>query len=183
MGLRREIRGRRPVRAALALGLVALLAFSASAHEVSNFWQYDKSFWNHKWKEHIKLRERHRRWHAGHPSPTRTEHRRYHHRLYHWHAKMHHHDVQEIQRGTASWYEGKMGACGKRLRGRYAAHPTWPCGSLVSVRRGDKYVFVRIRDRGPSRDDRIIDLSKEAFARLRNPDRGLLDVKIYLLED
>jgi rare lipoprotein A (peptidoglycan hydrolase) len=46
----------------------------------------------------------------------------------------------------------------------------------------DRYVFVRVMDRGPSGDGRVIDLAKRAFERLAQPSSGLVDVKIYRLE-
>jgi rare lipoprotein A len=64
----------------------------------------------------------------------------------------------------------------------YAAHPKWPCGTLISVRTADRYVFVRVMDRGPYGDGRVVDLAKRAFERLRPPSKGVADVKIYRLE-
>jgi rare lipoprotein A (peptidoglycan hydrolase) len=43
-------------------------------------------------------------------------------------------------------------------------------------------VFVRVMDRGPSAEGRIIDLAKRAFERLAPPTKGLVDVKAYRLE-
>lgn len=108
----------------------------------------------------------------------------HHLRLDHAHQERHFHQATARQAGLASWYdlEGEMGSCGEPLHGSYAAHPTWPCGTLVSVRTEDRYVFVEVRDRGPSVDGRIIDLAKRAFERLAPSSNGLVDVKAYRLE-
>jgi peptidoglycan lytic transglycosylase len=178
---------RTAARAAVALALLAVLSISASAHQVVYFWKYDpKLFWDtHSFKDHRDLRAWHERWHANHPNAGRQRHRRFHHRqVGHTHQKLHYHDVLAKQRGDATWYdlEGATGACGKPLKGLYAAHRKWKCGSLVSVRHGDRWVFVRIRDRGPYGEGRVIDLSKRAFRRLAPPSRGVIDVKIYRLD-
>jgi rare lipoprotein A len=171
----------------LALAATSLVG---SAHPITSFWQYDKSLFHHGWKAHDGLKKLHKQYHQDHPqwdqTPRRKEqHARFHHRtLVHKHRKMHFHKVLGKQEGDASWYQanGEMGACGVPLTGKYAAHPTWKCGSLVSVRKGDDYVFVKIRDRGPTAEGRVIDLSKRAFKKLAHPDKGVIDVKIYRLE-
>ena len=178
---------RHTARAAVAMCLLVLLSVSATAHDVKYFWKYDpRLFWDsHSYKDHSDLRARHRRWHANHPNPSASRHDRFHHRrIRHAHIEMHHHDVLAKQRGQATWYDlaGHMGACGKPLRGLYAAHRKWKCGSLVSARAGDRWVFVRIMDRGPFGDGRVIDLSKRAFRRLAPPSKGVIDVKIYRLK-
>jgi peptidoglycan lytic transglycosylase len=53
----------------------------------------------------------------------------------------------------------------------------------VSARTDSRYVFVRVLDRGPSGEGRVIDLSKKAFDRLGDPSDGVLDVKVYRLEE
>ncbi len=173
-------------RAAVALGLLAILSISASAHQIVYFWKYDpKLFWDsHSFKDHRGLKAWHARWHANHPNASDRKHGSFHHRrLGHTHQKRHYHDVLAKQQGQATWYAlaGEMGACGKPLKGLYAAHRRWKCGSLVSVRAGDRYVHVRILDRGPSMEGRIIDLSKEAFERLAPSEEGVVDVEIYQL--
>jgi rare lipoprotein A len=185
--MKRTRLARHTARAAVAMGLLVLLSVSATAHDVTYFWKYDpKLFWDsHSYKDHSDLRAWHMRWHANHPKPSARRHDRFHHRrLRHTHIEMHYHDVLAKQRGQATWYDlaGEMGACGKPLRGLYAAHRKWKCGSLVSARAGDRWVFVRIMDRGPFGEGRVIDLSKRAFRRLAPPSRGVIDVKIYRLE-
>jgi rare lipoprotein A len=175
----------------ILLGL-ALIATSlvVEAHPISSFWLYDKSLFQHGWTAHGGLKELHKQYHHDHPQWDQTAHRkelhaRFHHRtLVHKHRQKHFHKALGKQEGEASWYQanGETGACGVPLTGKYAAHPTWKCGSLVSVRKGDDYVFVKIRDRGPFGGGRVIDLSKRAFKKLAHPDKGVIDVKIYRLE-
>lgn len=167
-----------------ALLVVSLLSLSVQAHQVKYFWKYDPQLFRHGWPHHSELQAWHKRWHHNHPNPGEGKHLRFHHRLVHAHQNLHYHDVLAKQQGQASWYDlkGEMGACDEPLKGLYAAHPKWKCGSLVSVRAGDSYVFVTILDRGPTGDGRVIDLSKEAFERLADPSDGVIDVKIYRLE-
>jgi rare lipoprotein A len=178
---------RTTVRAITALSLLLVLSLAAWAHEVAFFWKYDpRLFWeSHTYGDHPGLKAWHNRWHANHPNPSAKRHERFHHlRLDHTHTERHHHDVLAKQRGQATWYAlaGEMGACGKPLKGLYAAHRKWKCGSLVSARAGDRWVFVRIMDRGPFGEGRVIDLSKRAFRRLAPPSKGVIDVEIYRLE-
>lgn len=93
--------------------------------------------------------------------------------------------------GIASYYadkfEGRTTANGETYRGsRYtAAHRTLPFGSRVRVTRLDTgaQVTVRINDRGPFVDGRIIDLSRRAARDLRMIRDGLAEVRIELLGD
>lgn len=184
-------RRRRPTAIVLLAMALTGTSLLVGAHPISSFWQYDPSFFHHGWKEHEVLRRLHREYHRDHPEwdqtrKRREQHARFHHeRLEHGHRHRHFHRILADQTGQAVWYDadGQGGACGTKLKGMYAAHRTWPCGSLVSVRKGDDYIFVRVRDRGPFGDKRrIIDLSKEAFSRLASPGAGTIDVKIYRLE-
>jgi rare lipoprotein A len=179
-----------------ALLIACLLAVGGGvgAHPIKYFWKYDPALFRagHTWKDHPDLRARHTSWHQSHPKPKpgkrarwRKRHQAFHHRsIAHIHQKFHYHDVIRKQAGQASWYDlqGKQGACGVKLKGMYAAHKRWKCGSLVSVRAGDRYVHVRIADRGPYVDGRVIDLSKQAFERLAPSSKGVVDVEIYQLE-
>jgi rare lipoprotein A len=80
----------------------------------------------------------------------------------------------ELGRGKASWYgpgfQGKRTASGERfdMNALTAAHRTLPFGTRVRVRnlRNGREVVVRVNDRGPNVNDRIIDLSKAAAAAL-----------------
>lgn len=83
-------------------------------------------------------------------------------------------DVGIKDRGTASWYgepfHGKQAADGTiyDMEGLTAAHRTMPLGSMVRVVNlvNGKYIYVRITDRGPYVNGRILDLSHAAAIRL-----------------
>lgn len=152
--------------------------------EPEKYWEYDPELWEHGWSFHKRLRTLHDAWHAEHPNAGKKKHKKFHHlELRHRHFKRHHHDVLVKRKGTASWYKGQVGACGTELKGFYAAHRKWPCGQLVSVRKGGKHIFVRIQDRGPYVEGRIIDLSRRAFKQFKDPSVGLMEVRIYKLEE
>lgn len=78
------------------------------------------------------------------------------------------------ERGVASWYGKKFHGNLTSNREPYnmyamtAAHKTLPLPSYVRVRnlRNDKSVVVRVNDRGPFVDNRIIDLSYSAALKL-----------------
>jgi rare lipoprotein A len=90
------------------------------------------------------------------------------------------------QVGTASWYgeyfQGKQTASGELydMRDFTAAHPTLPLGTFVKVTnlRNGKIVVVRINDRGPVVDGRIIDLSYNSARALGFEQRGLQTVRL-----
>ena len=92
------------------------------------------------------------------------------------------------QVGTASWYgeqfQGKQTASGEPfdMRDFTAAHPSLPLGTFVRVTnlRNGKAVVVRINDRGPVVDGRIIDLSYNAARALGFKERGLQRVRLDL---
>ena len=94
------------------------------------------------------------------------------------------------QIGTASWYgeqfQGKPTASGEPfdMQDFTAAHPTLPLGSFVRVTnlRNGKAVVLRINDRGPFVDDRIIDVSYNAARALGFKDRGLQTVRLDLYQ-
>ncbi len=75
-----------------------------------------------------------------------------------------------FQIGSASWYgphfQGKTTANGEHFDMNLltCAHRQLPLGSWVKVTNllNHKWVIVRVNDRGPMVDDRIVDLSKEA---------------------
>jgi len=93
---------------------------------------------------------------------------------------------QPYQVGTASWYgeyfQGKETASGEPydMRDFTAAHPTLPLGTFVKVTnlRNGKAVVVRINDRGPVVDGRIIDVSYNAARALGFKERGLQRVRL-----
>ncbi len=92
--------------------------------------------------------------------------------------------------GLASWYSegfhGKPTASGERYNHNdmTAAHPTLPMPTVVRVTRLDngKSVIVRINDRGPFVEGRIIDLSRKAAQQLDMKAQGLARVRVQVLE-
>lgn len=93
------------------------------------------------------------------------------------------------QFGVASWYghvfQGKPTASGQPYdeNAMTCAHRTLPLGSLLRVTnlRNHRSVLVRVNDRGPMPDDRVIDLSKAAADSLGFEHRGVARVKIVLI--
>lgn len=98
-------------------------------------------------------------------------------------------DVGIEDRGVASWYggsfHGKQAANGELfdMEALTAAHRTLPLGSVVRVVNlaNGKYLHVRITDRGPYVNNRILDLSRGAAARLGMVEGGLSHVRIQLV--
>jgi rare lipoprotein A (peptidoglycan hydrolase) len=92
------------------------------------------------------------------------------------------------QVGTASWYgeqfQGKETASGEPydMRDFTAAHPSLPLGTFVRVTnlKNGKAVVVRINDRGPVVDGRIIDVSYNAARALGFDARGVQQVRLDL---
>ncbi len=90
------------------------------------------------------------------------------------------------QRGIASWYGKKFN--GERtssgeiydMYGMSAAHPTLPIPSYARVTNlsNQKSVIVRINDRGPFIEDRIIDLSYTAAHKLGIINNGSAEVEV-----
>ncbi|MDX1637004.1 MAG: septal ring lytic transglycosylase RlpA family protein [Balneolaceae bacterium] len=95
-----------------------------------------------------------------------------------------------IETGVASWYgpnfHGKMTANGEiyNMNSLTAAHRTLPFNTFVRVENidNDKSVIVRINDRGPFKDNRIIDLSKKAAREIEMIGPGTADVQLYLVK-
>lgn len=96
-----------------------------------------------------------------------------------------------LQSGTASWYgpnfHGKATANGEvfNMNDFTAAHRTLPFNTIVQVRNtgNNKVVTVRINDRGPYVDDRVIDLSRRAAREIDMENTGTASVQIILLEE
>jgi rare lipoprotein A len=67
-----------------------------------------------------------------------------------------------------------------------AAHPNLPFDTVVRVTRvgGERRrsVTVRINDRGPYADDRIIDLSRAAAEEIGMIEEGIIDVRLEIVE-
>jgi rare lipoprotein A len=95
-----------------------------------------------------------------------------------------------VGRGRASYYAdsftGRRTANGELYdpNAYTAAHRTLPFGSILRVTRektGD-WVLVRVNDRGPYANGRVIDLSKQAAKRLSMLKDGVVKVRVELLE-
>ena len=103
-------------------------------------------------------------------------------------AKKHH--SQAFAVGKASWYgeafDGKQTASGEPfdMFELTAAHRTLPLGSWVKVTNLKNHlcVLVRINDRGPVPEDRIIDLSYSAARIINMSGRGLAPVRLDLVK-
>jgi rare lipoprotein A len=89
--------------------------------------------------------------------------------------------------GLASWYNlpGETTANGESMNPSAftAAHRTLPFGTKVKVTYNDRSIVVRINDRGPYVDGRVIDLSPAAAAHLRMRDKGIAKVKLEVIDD
>jgi rare lipoprotein A len=93
-----------------------------------------------------------------------------------------------IESGLASVYaskfQGRRTASGEAYNSKAltAAHPSLPFGSLVRVTAlgNGKTVVVRINDRGPFVEGRIIDISRAAAQSIKL--RGLMQVEIEQLK-
>lgn len=91
-----------------------------------------------------------------------------------------------VETGTASWYgpglEGRPTASGEPMRQDRltAAHPTLPLDTTAEVTNleNGRSVEVRINDRGPYVDGRIIDLSRAAAERLDMTGDGTAPVRV-----
>ncbi|WP_374833306.1 septal ring lytic transglycosylase RlpA family protein [Paenochrobactrum pullorum] len=88
--------------------------------------------------------------------------------------------------GRASWYgdafHGRLTANGEiyDMHHLTAAHPTMPLPSYAKVTNlaNGSSLIVRVNDRGPYSNDRIIDLSKQAADMLDYTHHGTADVKV-----
>lgn len=100
-----------------------------------------------------------------------------------------HVDSQHETEGYASWYAGKFQgrttANGEVFdtNDLTAAHKTLPFGTVVTVTnlRNDRAVNVRINDRGPFVEGRIIDLSRAAADALGMTADGVAPVRLTIL--
>ena len=98
--------------------------------------------------------------------------------------------IKPYQVGTASWYgdyfDGKPTASGEDydMYDMTAAHPTLPLGSYVRVTnlRNGRAVVVKVNDRGPIVEGRIIDLSYGAAQALQFQQRGLQRVRLDVVK-
>ena len=95
-----------------------------------------------------------------------------------------------VQHGKASWYgkafHGRPTASGERydMHARTAAHRSLPFGTRVRVTNleNGKHTVVRINDRGPFVEGRVIDLSYAAASRIQMVQTGVVPVKLEILK-
>ena len=96
-----------------------------------------------------------------------------------------------LEEGVASWYgpgfHGKTTASGEKFNqyAMTAAHKILPLGAKARVTHlgNGRSVIVKINDRGPFAEDRIIDLSKGAATRLNMTGTGTARVRVQSLGD
>jgi rare lipoprotein A len=94
-----------------------------------------------------------------------------------------------VMSGMASWYgpgfDGNQSASGEIFNANdlTAAHPSLPFGTLVRVVNMDngQSVVVRINDRGPYADGRIIDVSAGAADMIGMVASGVAPVRLEIL--
>ncbi len=94
------------------------------------------------------------------------------------------------ERGIASWYgtkfHGRLTSNGEvyDLYKMTAAHKTLPIPVYVEVTNlnNGRRAIVRVNDRGPFHDDRVIDLSYAAAVKLGFADKGTAPVEIRLID-
>lgn len=96
-----------------------------------------------------------------------------------------------IESGIASWYghdyPARCTANGETYNSETytAAHKSLPFNTLVRVDNlaNGKSVTVRINDRGPFIQGRVIDLSKKAAGKIDILTAGLAEVEVYLVKE
>jgi len=94
------------------------------------------------------------------------------------------------ERGVASWYGSKFHGHATSngeiydMYGMTAAHKTLPIPSYVQVTNlaNGKKVIVRVNDRGPFHDDRVIDLTYAAAKKLDYLDQGTAQVEVVAID-
>ncbi len=95
-----------------------------------------------------------------------------------------------FDQGEASYYgdefEGRQTASGEVFRQDQmtAAHRTYPFGTVLRVinTTNSREVIVRVNDRGPVKQSRVIDLSRRAAEDLRMTRDGVVRVRIEVLQ-
>ena len=100
-----------------------------------------------------------------------------------------HAEVLDTDEGIASYYHNKFHGRRTASGERYdrteltAAHRTYPFGTLIRVQSlvNGRAILVRITDRGPWKESRIIDLSYRAARSLEMIRAGLMRVRIDVL--
>lgn len=106
-----------------------------------------------------------------------------------WYRPEENYKYKEV--GIASWYgpdfHNGITANGERydMHALTAAHRTLPLPSIAKVTNleNGRSVFVRVNDRGPFVNNRIIDVSKKAAEMLGFEDQGTAKVRVEIMED
>lgn len=109
------------------------------------------------------------------------------------HAQIRMHDLQEVSgqvEGMASWYgpyfHGRQTATGEIYDQNEltAAHPTLPFDTYLKVTNllNGKSVVVRVNDRGPYFDNRVLDLSNRAAQVIDSEHRGIVPIRATRME-
>jgi len=102
-----------------------------------------------------------------------------------------HEDFDYDRTGVASWYgsdfHGRRTANGETydMNAMTAAHPTLPMPTIVRVTNleNGRSVVVRINDRGPFAEERIIDLSRAGARELAFETNGLARVRVTVMRE
>jgi rare lipoprotein A len=97
---------------------------------------------------------------------------------------------EKCELGWASWYgeecAGNLTASGEvfDMSGLTAAHRTLPLGTTVQVTnlKNKKTVLLRVNDRGPSLEGRVIDVSRAAAQCLGFLNAGLTQVQVKVMK-
>lgn len=97
---------------------------------------------------------------------------------------------KKVYKGNSSYYgkdfHGKLTANGEvyDMYGLTAAHKTFPLNTICRVTNlsNNKSLILRINDRGPYIDGRILDCSYGAAKKLGFLDEGVTEVKIEIIE-
>jgi len=102
------------------------------------------------------------------------------------HSTIEVHQLSGIASYYADEFNGRTTASGEtfNMHDLTAAHRTLPFRTRLKVRNltNDLEVIVRINDRGPFKDDRVIDLSLEAAKRIGLTSSGTAPVVLEVLE-
>jgi rare lipoprotein A (peptidoglycan hydrolase) len=89
--------------------------------------------------------------------------------------------------GEDDGFEGNLTACGQVFHTHVVqvAHKSLPCGTMIRIEDSvtGLSVVAEVTDRGPYIRGRIVDLSWGAFRQLEPSAPGLLNVKVYLLDE
>lgn len=92
--------------------------------------------------------------------------------------------------GMASWYgpyfHGRQTANGEIFNQHdlTAAHPSLPLGTFLKVtnRLNGKSIVVRVNDRGPYFDNRVLDLSNRAAQMIDSEDKGVVPIEAIVMQ-